>query len=1256
MFNFDTKRNVLEISKIPYKKNDTVYQISEASQSYDQYKREGLLRDIEELLIPELNNAVGGTEDEPRLWLKKGSGIVRYDTTSTYKGYEYNSAWISLCTPSFPQGTKPFCIFKLPFMDEYGVLNREGKKYALLNELVQDDDITYNDGELKIITKDGCHIKLGKASSGSKVVYRKKKYSSLAVMYALAMAEGLDSYKMFDKLKSKDIINVYKDEEDLEKDIIYETANIIKAGVLKAFTSDAYDLTNVRKKMNKVLSIDRAIGKNMSREITLSNGEVIPAETLITTSLVKKLKYNRINEIYVMNVPNMLGYYIAEEIRVPFLRKGTEMIDIISDVIPNYTGMYLDKNIHLETPLTIDVGVPVTKGLLEMLAYNGIDYVKLKPSQNSIVEVVVPFEIEIIGNRHFRECDIGLSTKQDYVYVGEDGKISPAKQFICAYDMLAIISLFNRLIKNENLEVVSNIDLGLRKKVNQANELFHKAFKSVVREFMVIIKRKFVDMWNMSPQDLNNPDEMEARFFLLAEKWWSTLYTEMKVISQIDMNNPVSYYSSLSKIVTIVKDSNTITGGMREISMGHYGRICPYETPSSKKLGVVGNKAIGCKIINGIMHTAYYRVKHIGNESYITNDIVWLSVEEEEKYRIADIISLDVGSNGKILSKERVLARVPTVSGIEKMSVSHVDISNIDLVNTNPNQTLSQAATTVPFIGSDDAARVTFGLSMCKQAKGLLKPEVPLVLTSAFYDIPRKSPFYMINAEYDGIVEDIVNGRITVYYPELNDVKTYVFEQNEINNVSVIIRSVDVKVGQEVKAGDILVSSNYVKDGLLAIGVNALIAYIPTGYNYEDGVYASDRLRHKLTSYGANIETESMPKKYKVSRVCPINKFRYIRAGQSMYKIRHITASDPITRTINSQKLKGFLVDVNIEVDKFTKQNKATVAKSVSFDYLNSGDKVANRHGNKGVTPELRANTEMARLANGEFVDICYNQAGVSSRMNIGQILECNLGLACLVLGIKARSDSFNGATYKDIKTVLSYAWHLANDDDYKNVNSLFPELPETMKEYCVSNIERIRNWKGTFNEDGTAVLFNPRTGKNYEGSVVLGVNYIYKLVHEVAKKVHARGGLCTEPYVEKADSPTHGSASRGGQRYGSMEIDALSAYGASNLIQELMNERGDNAVARNNITVDALHSGDKYKLDESTAIRRSTEFFLNVMESLGVKIEFEGELPNNTKYENNRRKVFTTHALLNAQDVGGKGEDNGYDIKFNNFSDALGD
>lgn len=1260
MFRFNKDESTLEVSKIRLPEPSTVYEVAETWKSYEWYRKVGLRRDIEEVLLPLLNKAIrGGKEGVDRIYLDEYKCV--YDNTANYMGHEYNSAFVKFKGLSIPDNAKPFCVFKLPYMDEYGLVKREGKQYALISELVQDDDITFNKGEMKIVTKLGCFINLKESASGPMMMYRKKKQSAMNLLFALANEEGLDPHGLYDKLRSTSLCNLYRDEQSREVAMCYGAAEMQTSDFFKALKQPAYALDVVRDKINKVVSLDRALGKVLSRKVVLKSGEIIPGETLVTAQVIRKLKANRVNEVYVRNIPNMTGYYLARPLEFPVLRKGTEIVEAIRGLHPDLKGKYLAKDLFIEdAPIVVPEDTPITKELMEMFSYNGALTVMLKQSVTSEKMVEVPLEYAIIGNRHFRKSELGSTADgTEYVYVNEDGIEEPAKTTLCAYDLLALIALFDNLNRGIDLNVIANLDLGLRKKVDLAAESFHKAFEKAAPDFVRMIKQKFVATYEGKPGDFGVPDTMEAMFFKLSDIWWNKLYVKMKLIKQIDMENPVSFYSSFSKINAIVKDKNAITKEQHSISMGHYGRLCPYETPAGKTMGVVSNKATGCMIENGVMKTSYYEVRHMGNDkSFIVFNKVWLTVEEEEKYRIGDITSLDFDEKtGEIKSTERVLARIPNTYGLEKMTVSYVDVKYLDYVNTDPSQSDGTTATTIPFQGANDSARVVFGLSMCKQAKGLLNPEVPIVITEAFKTIPRISPYYMVQAEYDGEVIEARPGSVTMFYPSINEHKTYEFKMKQFEGKSVVIRALCCQEGDRVKAGDILVTSNFIKDGYMATGTNCLVGYMNKGANYEDGVFGCKRLSAKLTSYGAYMETEPIPKAFKRNKVEPTNRFKYNQPDSVIYTLKHAAGTDKTLRSVRSKKLKGFLIDAAIGLDKYSNRVSAVTASSVAMDMLHEGDKLANRHGNKGVTPKLQDNELMPRFKNGEFLDIAYNPCGVSSRMNIGQILECNAGLAGYILGIRVRSDSFNGATVEEIKLLLSYTWHLANCDDPEKVfnDPRFAELPKELHEHCRGRMHLIQNWKDSFNEDGTAYMYNPKTGKMFETPMTVGVNYVYKLIHEVHKKEHARGGLCTSPYVEKLSCPTKGSSNDGGQRKGYMEIDAYLAYGCANYVHELLNERGDNPVARNNMTVGALHKGKKYMLDESTGIRRSTEYFVNILEALGIHVDFEGALPNNTKEECERRVTYRVNELLMAKDTYAPDEGGEATLSLSDFSKQLG-
>lgn len=1234
MFNYKEEDNLLEISKIPIAPTRVQYEDCDMYQSYMQYVNGGLEKDIRELLIPALSKAVEEATGES-LFVKNCK--VFFDNHATYKGYEYYSAEVELDGFGLCSVTDPFVIFKLPYMDRFGLLEREGKQYALISELVQDDDITYKDNELKIITKGGCYINLKNTGNSfqPKVMFRKKAYKATQIMFALAWKEGLQGDELFNKLSSYETCNMYRDEEDVRAAFMYAREDAINV-YLETLEKDMYNLCNVRDKMNEVLSIDRALGKVLFKDVTLKDGTVLKYGTEITEKVLRQLKHNAINEVYVEDIPNMVGQYLAQLVSIPIIRRGTRIIPCLKGKLEGQDGDYVDRDIVLETPIFLGDGEPITAGLLEMLAYNGYLGVEIKESVTTKTSKYVPFSSAIIGNRHFTKRELSIDNSDEYVYVHEDGTITEPSMTLTAYDMLALIALYDRLEKGYDHDVITDRDLGLRKKVNQANELFHKAFELVVPEYVRMIKSKFLNTYKNHPVELTRADYMESLFFGLSNKWWSKLYTTMRVVQGIDKSNPLSFYSSFAKVNSIIADKNAVKRDQHSISMGHYGRLCPYETPSGKTMGIVSNRAVGCKIVNGVMKTAYYRIKHIGERSFIDKEPMWLTVKDEEKFRIADITSFTTNwETREILTKGRVLARVPSKDKLEKMSVSYVDIAYIDLVNVDPQQTDSLTATSIPFQGANDAARVIFGLSMAKQAKGLVEPEVPRVLTSAFIDAPRKSDYYMLMAEGEGTVVEASVGYIAILYDN-GEIKDYKYRAREFSREAVVIRTLECTVDQRVKAGDVLVSSNFVRGGYMATGRNAFVAFAPVGFNYEDGVYGANRMGINLMSYGCNIEKTPIPMSYGFTKVSNVDKFRYAKKDRGMFKLSYIADSTPQHKTVRADHLKGFIIDCKAESDQIGSRESIVKTEAVSLDYLNQGDKIANRHGNKGVTPKIIDNNKMPLFKNGEFVDIVYNPAGVSSRMNIGQVLECHLGLVGHILDIYIRSDSFNGATIGNVAMLLQFTWDVANLPDLEAVLAKpeYAEIPEGLKNKVRRDIEQIRIWKGCFNPDGTAWLINPRTGKYYETPVLVGVNYIYKLIHEVHKKVHARAGYCDEPYVEKLSAPPKGSSNRGGQRFGYMELDALLAYGAVHLMEEMLNERGDNPVARNNATVDRLHKVDTYKLNPDTAIRRSTEYFVSILEALGVHVDFEGLLPNKVKEDFLEREVYKSKALIKAEDI----------------------
>ena len=1276
MFEYNESENVLYAYQSKFREPiPETYSVSPDAKSYREFIHTVLENDIKTYLMPTIRKMCGLTEEDPSLSFK----AMTTNIVSDYRGAR--TLHVKVQFESYKSGgnSEFVTVLKLPIMDDFGVMRKDGNSYCCIKLLEQDEVISYEVAKrrLKIkVPKGDISIKAGSKEpifniSRFKQTSGQKNFSALNVLFALCETEGVDAENLYLKFMDKQVSNRFNDgtidREQLKDAITYLGENVgsVNASdyfdiVIPAIQSEQYDVSSLRSSLNKLLSLDRALGKVLDEPVKLGNGDEFPIGTHITRSVLNTIKADNVTELYVKDIPNMLGYYTAEMISIPIIRRGTKIISCIREYLPEETGMYATKDYYFKEMgkpnIYIPEGTLVSEGFIEMLSYNGFPDVMLKQREDITQAsrfIKVNFRYEILNNHH-HEID------GKWYYITEQGVKEPCKQYLTSYDIAALISLCSRLFIGCDLDVVENADLGFRKRIVLPGELFHRAFLSAVKSFERKMNYKFKELWN-SPNAVNFfiNDEMENNFYALTADLWSALRKDYRCLELLDIDdktNPVSYISALTKVVTYVKSKNSVADSMRLISLSQYGRLDPYESPQSRKLGVVNNLASGVVIKGDKMYTSYRRVMHVGSESYITDDIVTMSVEDEENYRIADLADFVVDSTGKILNNNRVLCRVPENESISKQTVNYVDIAHVDFVNVTPTQFLSWATATVPLMGANDAVRVNFGIAQTKAAKGLVSADVPRLMTSANKIIPRLNTNYCIFAEKDGTVMEADSQHLIIMYDGDYDVKVYYYEPVESALYSCTVRTTLVKQGDRFKKGQMLMTSNFVKEGFLAMGVNALVCYQPNGYNYEDGNYASTRLCNRLTSYRENHGFWENQSKFDNIRFTGISKLKWASESDPMFTIQGIKGSESThDRSIFPEKVKGFLnsVEQRRNTNRFGRSYlEGLEYTTVSIDALTSGDKLTNRHGNKGVVPQKIIkvfdgnddvsatqvnNSEMPRLANGEFIDLVYNPLGVGSRMNVGQVKECNLGLACHVLDIRVLTDSFNCISNEEIEMLLSYAYDLANEDNIDEVIARYSKIPQGLHEHCRRNINRIRIWRGVFDKEGCAYLILPKNGcKETETKVLIGVETIYKLVQESDKKIHVRGGMpSNEPYLEMTNAPTKSAANKGGQKMGTMEFDALCAYGASNYIWELQNLRGDNGILRNNMVVEALHKHDGYEIPDNLEVRRSAEKFMACMLALGVYAESNrGEIPSVKKEDIEKRYTYTADALMHASDT----------------------
>lgn len=1295
MYDYVKESNTLVISKIPIPREHKLqYSASHYFRSYQLYL--DTVREDFEYLVKKLNEIVKSYTSNPMHLMRLESfSIKKANQENTFSGQGQYEYYVSIssgdCSIAFTDDLArkkyEFPLLAIPFMDVTGVLSKSGSKYNLINKLIQ-DGTSYEYPQLKIATNE-TNIIFTVVSGKVKYEMDKKKFDAFELAVAFAKLQGFDINEvkgLFGNTK----VNNYFGDPTKEKSIIAENLKVayaydecIKARMFERFIdNEKFHVGKYRPELNEILSLNRALNQILYADVTLIDGSVISKGTKVTQAHLDLFNESRINSVMVFDTQSYSEAIIKEMIHIPIIRRGSKVIESIIDIYPESErdNMYVSKDYIFtmeDTPIILP-GTITSNDLINMLVYNGHSGMRVSESLTSSQIIDVHFYREIIGNNTFL---VNTNSHKEWIYVDVNGSEVACSETFTFIDIVAIISLILRLDDGEDLNTVTSRDLGLLKRVASTKELFREAFRKAADSHCNMIRNRLLtEIANRNGTEpttdfLLDVDKMTSIFAGFSKKWWAVLQIDMKVLRPIDTTNPAAFASNNNRIETIVKDSKAVGKNMRAISMHHYGRICVYEIAQSRKLGLTNTKALGCEIDdNGLMYTSYYKVKQENGKSFITNEIVKLSPLDERSCIIADITSLDIDdSTGEITNKKRILARVPNINDTEKMTVASVNRKYLTHVNVDPHQHLSSTATTIPFFGNDDPVRTSFGLNMCRQAKGIIHREVPTVITSGFYDIPRSNTFYQICAEESGeVVEVQPNALIVIYdkpvdmtYRESPDGTTfYYFQSVEFTKDTVILRKALVKEGDRFEKGQELVTSNFIEDGVMAIGVNALCAWIPVAYDYEDAVYESERLCVKLASYGSHVEEAPLNKAVREVFVKSFDRKRYFRRDEcicnikSLKDVKNVRKPDAIESSITSKNISGFMIEIrNLFREDKLGRPKSIQSSSISFDPADGGDKLANRHGNKGTIPKRESNILMPRFSNGEFIDLVYNQMGAISRMNIGQIKEAHLGLVGHILRIKLRSDSLNGASVEDVAELLEFSYKLANEDFDATLNEYKSVFPSALIRYIREQKDWIKSWANTFDKFGTAELYNPKTGKNYRNRVVVGINYVYKLIHESAKKLAVRGGMFSgEPYNRKTGAPTEGASLSGGQKAGTMEIDGLSAYGASAVIQERMNVLGDNLVVRNNHNVDILHAGDNFKLDEKKAIRRSSEYFINIAQCLGIDIEFkDGILPN---FDNDDlpEAIYTVKALKSAKIVGKRkstSEDNAENV-FDDYFDRV--
>ncbi len=874
---------------------------------------------------------------------------------------------------------------------------------------------------------------------------------------------------------------------------------------------------------------------------------------------------------------NQLITRFFDKFRYDLAKVGRYKLNRKLNVLDRLIGCTLAEDIKDENGNVVaSTGTLVTKDVLE----------KVRPifsNGYNIKEVMINEELD----EYNKVQTVKVYNKKDETKVieiiGNDPTIDSRRLTIS--DVYASVSYYLDL--QEGIGRDDEIDNLSNRRVRQVGELVQKQFNVGMARMERVIRERMTtqEIESITPKTLINIRPVTAA---LKEFFGSSQLS--KFMEQI---NPIAELTDKRRL------SSLGPGGLardragmdvRDVNSSHYGRICPIESPEGQNIGLITSLASYAKINEyGFLMTPYRRVVNC----HATDEIVYLTADEEADYNIA---SAAINMNGDEILDEKVIARLDG----EAVMVKREDVDFIDVA---PSQIVSITTSCIPFLEHDDAHRALMGANMQRQAVPLLTCESPIVGTGVEYIAARDSGSTII-AKADGVVDYADGKKIIVKNAKGTD--TYHLANYERSNSATTINHHPiVKKGDNVHRGEVIADGPSTKNGELALGKNMLVAFMTcNGYNYEDAVVLNERLvkddvytslhiEHydiecRDTKLGPEEITRDIPnvgedarKNLDANGIVRIGtevKDGDILVGKVTPKgVQELTAEEKLlhaifgekTREVRDTSLKvehgagGIVHDIKVYTKENSDELPAGVSKIVRVYIIQKrkiqvGDKMSGRHGNKGVISLILPEEDMPYMPDGTPVDIVLNPQGVPSRMNIGQILELHLGMAGKNLGVKYATPVFDGASQD--------------------------EIYEQMEEAGLAH-------------DGKTVLYDGRTGDAFENRVSVGVMYMVKLHHMVDDKIHARS---TGPYSMVTQQPLGGKAQFGGQRFGEMEVWALYAYGAANVLQEMMTIKADDVMGR----VKVYESLVKGKPIDEAGIPESFRVLIKEFQALGLDVE----------------------------------------------------
>ena len=707
----------------------------------------------------------------------------------------------------------------------------------------------------------------------------------------------------------------------------------------------------------------------------------------------------------------------------------------------------------------------------------------------------------------------------------------------------------------------------------------------------------------------------------------------------MDQNNPLSELTHKRRLSALGPGglSRDRAGfEVRDVHYTHYGRMCPIETPEGPNIGLINSLACYARINQyGFVEAPYRKLDKTDPMNPIgTDEVVYLTADDEDKYVVAQA-NEPLEDEGHFVNTN--------VSGRFREETSEFAKNRVDLMDVSPKMVFSVATSMIPFLQNDDANRALMGSNMQRQAVPLLKTESPIVDTGMAAKAAVDSGVCIV-AKHAGVVEKSSSKEIVVRCDDGTKDTYHVIKFARSNQGNCMNQRPIVCKGDRVEAGEVIADGPSTSNGEIALGKNPLIGFMTwEGYNYEDAVLLSERLVQDdvytsvhIEEYEAEARDTKLGQEEITRDLAGLNDDALkdldengiirigaeVRAGDILVgKVTpkgetELTAEERLLRAIFGEKARevrdtslrvphgafGIIMDTKV----FTRENGDELPPGVNKSVrvyiaqkrkISVGDKMAGRHGNKGVVSRILPVEDMPFLPNGRPLDIVLNPLGVPSRMNIGQVLETHLSLAANVLGFKVSSPVFDGANEEEIMETLEIANDYANEEWDTFKAKWGDSLSDEVLDYLYENRDHRSEWKGVpINRTGKVQLRDGRTGENFDGPVTIGFMHYLKLHHLVDDKIHARS---TGPYSLVTQQPLGGKAQFGGQRFGEMEVWALEAYGASYTLQEILTVKSDDVVGRVK-TYEAIIKGDNIP---EPGIPESFKVLLKELQSLALDV-----------------------------------------------------